>query len=63
MNYRETEEAVGWLVILFGLAVFGSWIVNVVKFLGMLGGEVNALFIARIVGIPVVPLGAILGWF
>lgn len=48
---------------LFWLLLAGSWIANIVKFVGMLGGEVTAMFIARIVGIPFGPLGIVLGWF
>lgn len=44
-------------------AVIGGWIANVVKFIGMLGGDVSAMFIARIVGIFAAPLGVILGYF
>lgn len=45
------------------LLLVGSWLANIVKFVGLLGGEVTAMFIARIVGIPFAPLGMVLGWF
>lgn len=52
--------------IFFGLVIFflavGGWIANIVKFVGMLDGEVTAMFIARVVGIFALPLGAVLGY-
>jgi hypothetical protein len=41
----------------------GGWIANIVKFIGLLHSDVNGMFIARIIGIFAVPLGAILGYF
>lgn len=51
------------LFVLLYLTALVSWVVNIVKFVGMLGGEVTAMFIARIVGMPFFPLGVVLGWF
>ena len=50
------------LVISLIILAMGGWIANVVKFVGMLGGDVTAMFVARIVGIFAVPLGIILGY-
>lgn len=37
---------------------------KLVKFVGMIGdNEVTTMFIARVIGIPVGPLGAVLGYF
>jgi len=44
------------------LAIVGGWIANIVKFIGMLDGGVTAMFIARIVGMVLAPLGVILGY-
>lgn len=44
------------------LLAAGGWIANVVKFIGLLGGEITAMFVARIVGVFVAPLGSILGF-
>lgn len=44
------------------LMVLGGWILNIIKMFGMLGGDVSAMLIARIVGIILAPLGAILGY-
>jgi hypothetical protein len=40
-----------------------GWVLNVVKLIGMLDGEVTAMFLARVVGMFAAPLGAILGFF
>lgn len=52
---------------LFGLAIVVAsvigWILNIVKFFGILDGAVTAMFIARIVGFFLAPLGAVLGYF
>lgn len=54
----------GGIVALIALMLLaaGGWIANVVKFVGLLGGDVTAMFIARIVGVFVAPLGSILGF-
>jgi len=48
---------------LFIVAAIGGWVANVVKLIGMIDGELTAMFIARIVGVFAAPLGAILGYF
>lgn len=52
-------ELLVWALLLAG---FGGWVANIVKFFYMLDGGVSALFIARIVGIFVAPVGAVLGY-
>lgn len=44
------------------LAVFG-WFANIFKLIGLLDSGFSAWLFARAIGIFVVPLGAILGWF
>lgn len=46
----------------FAIAFIG-WIANIVKFIGEISGPITALFIGRIVGIFMAPLGAVLGFF
>ena len=46
-------------VVIFGI---GGWVANVSKLLGMFDGDVTAMFIARIVGVFMAPLGAVLGY-
>lgn len=40
----------------------GGWVANVIKLVGMLGGDVSAMFIARIAGVFLAPFGSILGF-
>ena len=47
----------------FIVLMIGGWIANIFKFFGMLDGGVSAMFIARIVGVFVAPLGSLLGFF
>lgn len=52
------------IVFTLWVAAIGGWIANIVKFVGMLGAnEVTTMFIGRAIGIPVGPLGAVLGYF
>ena len=60
MNLHE-KAYLAAVVIFMLMAV--TWIANIVKLVGMLDGEITAMFIARCVGVFVVPLGAILGIF
>ena len=59
----KTGAAGAIFFILFVLAAIFGWFANIYKFFGMLGGEVTALFVARIVGIFAAPLGVVLGYF
>lgn len=45
------------------LALLIGWIINIVKLISMVGGEVSAMFIARCVGVFAAPLGGVLGFF
>lgn len=51
-----------FFILLIVSAIFG-YVLNIVKMVGAIGGEVTAIFIARCVGIFVAPLGSILGFF
>lgn len=53
-------------VLWVGVLVAGAigWIMNVVALVKMLGDPtVTPMFLARIAGVVIVPLGAVLGWF
>lgn len=56
-----------WLitVVLFWLALIAGWIMNLVEVIHLAtsGAIVDALFITRIVGVPIAVIGGILGWF
>ena len=62
MNKQRGFALGGWILIGLWVAVIGGWIANVVKFVGMLEGGVTAMFVARIVGMVLAPLGVILGY-
>lgn len=50
-----------FVITLSAAAIFG-WIANIVKVVGMVGGEITTMFVARCVGIFFAPLGSILGF-
>ena len=41
--------------------VFSGWIMNIVKLVQM--DQMNGMMAARIIGVPLVVLGSVLGWF
>ena len=53
----------GLVMIAVALAALYGYIANVISWFGMLDGPLSAMFIARIVGFLLAPLGAILGYF
>ena len=59
----NTASLLAAIVFIFAVAI--GWIINLVCFLSAVfhGGELTTLFIGRLVGIFVVPLGALLGLF
>ena len=63
-RYTNSSTTGGFLILIVWALMIGGWIANLVKFVGMIGAnEVTTMFIARVVGIPVGPLGAVLGYF
>lgn len=53
-----------WLLMTVLIAALWGWVWNIVKTVGMLSDpSLTPMFIGRAVGIPFVPLGALLGWF
>ena len=50
-----------YLAVLLGLLV--GWIMNIVAIIGSMGDAITGMFIARLVGTVVFPLGGILGYF
>ena len=51
------------MVILVALFGIGGWIANIVKIVGMSFDPLSGIAVARIAGIFVAPLGAVLGYF
>lgn len=60
---RGTTTVAAVFILAIWAAFIVGWIANIIKLIGMLDGGVTAMFIARIAGIPVAPLGGILGYF
>lgn len=51
-----------WVLLIPIFTAGVGWVMNIVKLVGMLGGDITAMFIARIVGVAIAPLGAVLGF-
>lgn len=53
------------LAALLSVVILAAWgyVLNAISLVHMIGGDVTALFILRIVGIFAAPLGTLLGWF
>lgn len=47
--------------VLLGLVI--GWVMNIVSIVGSLSDPITGLFIARLVGTVVFPLGGVLGYF
>ena len=63
-RYTDSNTTAGLLILIVWALAIGGWIANIVKFVGMIGeNEVTTMFLARLVGIPVGPIGAVLGYF
>lgn len=54
--------AMDLVFVLLALAFIGGWIANVFKLVGLVGGDISAMLICRIVGVFAVPFGSILGF-
>lgn len=52
-----------FLIVPLAIACLVGWVMNIIALVGILSGPITAMFVARIVGIPVPPLGAVLGLF
>lgn len=62
---KHQNGSVDAMFLVFGLiwlVAIGGWVANIVKFIGMLDGNITVMFIARAVGIAVAPLGSVLGF-
>ena len=63
-RYTNSNTTTGMMILIVWALLVVGWVTNIIKFVGMLGdNEVTTMFIARVVGIPVGPLGAVLGYF
>ena len=50
-----------YLAVLFGLVV--GWVMNIIGIIHTLSDPITGMFIARLVGTVVFPLGGVLGYF
>lgn len=63
-RYTGSNTPAGILILIVWALAVGGWIANIVKFVDMIGdNEITTMFIARVIGIPVGLLGAVLGYF
>lgn len=49
-----------WILII--VAALGGWVANIVKLAGMNFGDVTGMLIIRAIGVPLGPLGAVMGY-
>jgi hypothetical protein len=63
MENTAVSLLIAWMVFVVILMV--GWVINIIKLLTMVsaGAEITTLFIVRLVGVPLAPLGAVMGWF
>jgi hypothetical protein len=47
------------VLILIGI----GWVMNVISIVNTISDPISGMFVLRCVGIPIVPLGGVLGWF
>jgi hypothetical protein len=59
------SQALGLLALVGLVAAAGGWVLNLWKAASLVaaGGEPTTLYIGRLLGIALLPLGMILGWF
>ena len=50
-----------WIAVMIALAV--GWVMNVVTIAHVMAEPITGMFVLRVVGIFVVPLGGVLGYF
>jgi flagellar biogenesis protein FliO len=51
------------LILILALVAVAGWVLNIVKLVALLNGEITAMFVARLIGVFAFPLGAIIGHF
>lgn len=56
----ELIVALVWITVVVGGII--GWVLNIIKLVGMVDGEITTMFVLRIVGIFAAPLGAVLGY-
>lgn len=64
----DTATLIGSIIFLiaclgFIITMLTGWVLNIFSLIAMIDGGVTAMFIVRILGVVVAPLGSILGLF
>lgn len=65
MKKQSGFTSVEFVYVVFGVVILvlgGGWIANIVKLVGIVGGEITGMLIARAIGVFVAPMGAVLGF-
>jgi hypothetical protein len=62
MSYQRGYTALETTILVLFLLGAGGWVANIVKLVGMDFGVISGWMIARAIGIPLGPLGAVLGY-
>lgn len=62
MKYQKGLTAFELLIVAIAVIGGGGWIANIVKLVGSDFDPITGLLIARVVGIFLAPLGAVLGY-
>lgn len=63
MTLNQWDRVIYTLWVVVGIACVGGWIANIWKLCHMDFGGITGMLIARAIGIPVGPLGMVLGYF
>ncbi len=64
MNFLESLGDFGTAIYFsFVAAAICGWFMNIVALISMAGGVIGSLFVLRVVGVFLAPLGSILGLF
>ena len=61
--FRRVNPSTFYIILAFVLFMLIGWVMNLVKLLGMLDGEMSALFVSRVVGLFIAPFGSLMGFF
>ena len=63
MSAANAAAAAVIVYLLVAIALFVGWVLNVVAIFSLLGGDITAELVIRIVGVFAFPLGGIVGYF
>lgn len=61
-NISKTSACIAAILLLVGGAMVYGWVQNAIQLIDSSGGSFTPLFALRVIGLLVIPLGAILGF-